>query len=228
VLRGDEIDPSETVGNVLDIPLHRATWEPDYLLPEYSDDGIQAPSPSDRWTHEWLSIAASNDTISPDDEERVLVEIDDDDTEEALRALVEPWTTASHGRARCVVVEGGLAALVAALGRSSVRVASLSPQRALQWLAWCGSSGGSHGRRRGSASGRFGTWWILAALAGVTDSWDELIADDRLPDELQRTAERLRWYRVDLDERHSFELSLAAVDEDEHLTFGLFAHDDPT
>lgn len=218
VLRGDRIEPSETTADVLDLPPHLLTWEPTYPIAEYSDDGIQAPCPCDQWTHTWTLLTGETPEI---------VEVDDGETREALRSLVEPWTAASQGRARCIVVEGGLDALAVALGRSPVRIAPITPHQSLQWLAWCGASGGSHGRRRGSASGRFGTWWMLAALAGVTDEWDDLRADEQLAEQLERTASRLHWYRIDLGDRHSYELALAAVDDDEDLTFGLFAFDDP-
>ena len=47
----------------------------------------------------------------------------------------------------------------------AARLAVLTPAEALAWLAWAGASGGAHGRRRGNAIGRFGAWWVLAALA---------------------------------------------------------------
>lgn len=219
LMRGDTMSPAESMMGILDIPLRTFPWEPEYPLPEYSDDGMLAPCPTDHWTHTWETSSA------PDDLDVEIV--DDDETVAALRSLVEPWTAASAGRARCIVVEGGLAALATILERSQVRTARISPQHALQWLTWCGASGGSHGRRRGSASGRFSAWWLLAALAGLTHDWDELHATDRLADELGRAAERLRWFRVDIEERHSYELSLAVVDDEEGLAFGLFAFDDP-
>jgi Iap family predicted aminopeptidase len=39
--------------------------------------------------------------------------------------------------------------------------------------------------------------------------------------------DQVDWYRIDLEQRHSYELSLVAVDRDEGLTIALLAHDDP-
>jgi hypothetical protein len=218
IIRGDTVSDEEISATVLDIPSKLFDWEPSYPVAIYSDDGVQADAPYDSWTHEWVEISA---------DENKATQVDDEDTESALRSLVEPWTAASSGRARCIVAEGNLGPLVNTLGRQSVRVTDLTSRQALQWLAWCGASAGSHGRRRGAAAGRFNTWWLLAALVGLSSEWDELRSSKELPDELGRDVERLRWYRLDLGERHSFELSLAAIDEDEGLVFGLFAHDDP-
>jgi hypothetical protein len=68
---------------------------------------------------------------------------------------------------------------------------------------------------------------MLAAIAGLSHRWDELQATGQLPAELGRAANRLDWFRIDLEERHSYELSLAVVDHDENITIGLFAFDDP-
>lgn len=218
IIRGDRVDSEDVSGTVLDIPTELFDWEPQYPLAIYSDDGIRADAPYDNWTHDWFEVSASDGAIT---------EVDDDETESALRSLVEPWTSASTGRARCTVVEGDLRALVAALGRPSVRASGLTTHRALQWLAWCGSSAGSHGRRRGAAAGRFNTWWIAAALVGWSSDWDDLRSTNELPRELGRRLGRLEWYRIDVEERHSYELSLAVVDHEEKLVIGLFAHDDP-
>jgi len=218
IIRGDRVDEEEVTGAVLDIPTNLFDWEPQYPLAQYSDDGIRADAPYDNWAHDWFETSASDGTIT---------DVDDDETDSALRSLVEPWTSASTGRAHCIVVEGGLDTLVAALGRDTVRASTLTPQEALQWLAWCGASAGSHGRRRGAAAGRFSTWWMVAALAGWSADWDDLRSTNELPRELARTVGEFTWYRIDLGERHSFELSLVAVDPAEDLTIGLFAHDDP-
>lgn len=220
VLRGETIsfaDPSDASMRVLDVPLYLCKWEPEYPLAEYSDEGIVATCPSDLWTHVWVDV--------PEGEH--FAEIDDEDTEAALRSLVEPWTAQSAGSARCIVAEGGLGALAPVLGRPALRSAELTTHEALAWLAWCGASGGSHGRRRGAAAGRFNAWWLLAALAGLSHEWDDLHSRGALDAELGRAAQRMTWHRIELGQRHSFELSLAAVDTDEDLMFGLFAHDDP-
>lgn len=217
-IRGDRVDDEEISGVILDIPTELFDWEPKYPVAIYSDEGVRADAPYDSWNHDWLEIAATDDRIT---------EVDDDETDFALRSLVEPWTAASSGRARCIVVEGDLETLVSALGRTSVRVAALTPNQALQWLAWCGASAGSHGRRRGAAAGRFNTWWMVTALAGWSSDWDDLRSTNELPRKLGQQVGQFEWYRIDLEQRHSYELSLVAVDRNEGLTIALCAHDDP-
>lgn len=217
LIRGETID-GDIGTQVLDIPITLSDWEPQYRVATYSDSGIDAPCPSDDWSHDWVEMTAGADEI---------IEIDDEGTESALRELVSPWTAASSGRARTVIVEGGIHELAAALNRPLVRIAALTPSEALGWIAWCGASSGSHGRRRGAAAGRFNTWWMLAALAGLDSSWDALRSADRLSHELGEAARTFSWYRIDLGQRHSYELSLAAVDDHEGIAFGLFAYDDP-
>ncbi len=216
VICGEAVNPTNLNPSTLDLPFHLCTWEPTYTRAEYSDEGVVARCPTDRWVHEWVEFPATDDPIT---------DVDDDDTEAALRSLVEPWTAASGGRAQCHIVEGGLESLARAMDRQSLRASSISAIQALDWLAWCGASGGAHGRRRGSAAGRFNTWWMLAALGGI--DWDESTKNETLSAEIERVVERLDWYRIDSRERHSYELSLVAVDNEEDITFGLFAFDDP-
>lgn len=218
IIRGDRVDEGDVTGGVLDIPTDLFEWEPQYPLAKYSDDGVRADAPYDFWTHDWFETSATSGTIT---------EVDDEETESALRSLVEPWTSASTGRAVCIIVEGDLGTLAAALGRQSVRASVLTPHQALQWLAWCGASAGSHGRRRGAAAGRFNTWWIAAALSGFSSEWDDLRETNELPRELGQRIVEFEWYRIDLGGRHSYELSLVAVNHEEELAIGLFAHDDP-
>ncbi len=217
-LRGDIIEDTIDSHSVLDLPFDLAPWEPEYPRALYSEDGVVAPCPCDTWVHEWVDVGAASAPV---------IAIDDDDTTAALRSLVEPWTSASMGRAECTIVEGRLDALASSLSLPALRVSEVSTDQALQWLAWCGASGGSHGRRRGSAAGRFNCWWLLAALAGLGDDWDTLQGAGRLAPVLGEATTSLTWYRVDLGRRHSYELSLAAVNLEENLVFGLFAHDDP-
>jgi hypothetical protein len=62
-------------------------------------------------------------------------------------------------------------------------------EEALAAMAWTGASGGAHGRRRGTAAGRFAAWWVVAALAGLLDRWP------LSPTEVGEAACRLGWYR---------------------------------
>lgn len=215
VIRGEHVDPANLNSSTLDLPFHLCSWEPRYTIAEYSDDGVVATCPADQWTHEWTEITADDESLT---------EIDDDETQSALRSLVEPWTAASRGRARSHIVEGGLESLAGVLNRSSLRVTPLSTHQTLDWLVWCGASSGAHGRRRGSAAGRFNAWWLVAALGGI--DWDESATRGTLSEDVGDVLTRLDWFRIDSTERHSYELRLAAVEADEGITFGLLADDD--
>lgn len=213
VLRGDSpiIDDSTD----LDLPLRLLDWEPTYPVPNYTEDGIESPCPSDAWSHDWShASAATSSTV-----------VDDTDVASALRSLVEPWTSSSNGRAESVAVEGDASHALRALGLSSARLARIDARDALSWLAWCGASGGAHGRRRGGVLGRFGTWWLLAALGGITDDWNELANDDELGNEIGAVSESLHWYRFHDGTTTGHELSLIAVDPLDGLSFGLLARD---
>lgn len=217
VLRGESLDAADVGSLVFDLPRHLEDWEPDYPLAVYSETGLTASCPIDHWTHEWSVVEAHTADVTI---------LDDEDTETALRSLVEPWTADSVGRAQCLVVEGGLDSLVAATQWSQVRATRLDAHAALQWLAWCGASGGAHGRRRGAAAGRFSTWWMLAALGGCAPDWDRLEATHTLGSTIGSIAGSLQWWRVDSGDRHAYSLSVCAHDAEEGITVGLFASDD--
>ena len=220
-LRGDGIDLHDIVddGNALDIPLTRQSWEPEYPMPIYSDNGIDAPSPADTWNHEWSPLPPG---VTGGER------LDDDDVDRALRSLVEPWTASSNGRAESLVVEGDHASALRELGIGNARLAPISSRQALEWLHWCGASGGAHGRRRGGALGRFGVWWMLAAIGGFTDEWDELSAQAALGDECAAVAGSFEWYRFDDGTHCAHELSLIVHDPEDGISIILLARDHPS
>lgn len=212
VLRGDRpVGEHESI----DLPMSVLDWEPDYALPVYSDDGVRADCPTDNWRHDWTVVDAAD----------VANDVGADEIGLAVRNLVEPWTASSNGRAESVTVDGGVAEVLRALGLASARVTEIDGRSALGWLAWCGASGGAHGRRRGGALGRFDTWWLLAALGGIQSEWDDLVEENRLADELGAVVESLRWYRYDDTTTSGFELSLIAVDPLDGLAIGMSARD---
>ena len=147
---------------------------------------------------------------------------DDPEVDAALRNLVEPWTASSNGRAECVAVDGDhLVALRAVHGDlDRIRLVELEPGEALAWLAWAGSTGGAHGRRRGAALGRFGTWWLLAALAGMNDDWPMDPAD------AGAAAAELRWFWWSAGEPVTgWQLQLVVHDPLDDVAWVLSAHD---
>jgi hypothetical protein len=209
-LRGQSLPPD--LANPLEIPYDLQSWEPRYALAEYTDEGIDAPTPAFPESSEFVPMEASVD---------VAVDvIDDPDVTLAVRQLIEPWITSSNGRAEIVAVEGTADAAVAALGVTTGRLARITSSAAMAWLAWAGASGGAHGRRRGAAIGRFGAWWTVAALADLADQWP---VD---PAEVGEAADALQWYWWDAGEpRLGWELQLAIADPEEGYAWAISAHD---
>ena len=207
-LRGEDVPAS--VPNPLEIPLGRQSWEPDYPLAIYTDDGIDAPAP-DKPPHSAFvpATAAGAPTL-----------VDDTSVTLAVRQLFDGWTSSSDGRVEVVCVEGDAAAAVTALGVRHVSLAPLTGAEALAWLAWAGASGGAHGRRRGAALGRFGAWWVLAALGDLLDEWPVQ------PGELHVLVDELRWYWWDSNEPAlGWEVQLVVEDPDEGYAWAISAHD---
>jgi resuscitation-promoting factor RpfA len=207
VLRGEDVG-SPDVPPVLELPLRLEAWEPRYALATYSDEGAEFPMPTlpDRWS-----------TIAPDPGARRLR---DDDVDMAIRQLVEPWTVGSNGQVENVCVEADVEGALGALGVRHARAVELEPADAIAWLAWAGASGGAHARRRGAASGRFGAWWVLAALDASLEHWP-LDADS-----VGDIASSLRWYRWDAYEPAvGWTLQLAIEDPDEGCAWAINAVD---
>lgn len=195
-------------GLVYDIPREPQTWEPHYLLPTYSDAGVQHDAPPIPSTS--IDVESSTYWSLTGDLE----------AENALRAVVEPWIESSNGHAEIVTVDGTAPEALSALG---VRRASLTPidhHLALQWLAWAAASGGAHGRRRGVASARYATWWVLAALGGLAGDWPVS------PSQLGEIAHQLQWWLWDAHEPQiGWRLQLIIEDPVDHLTWGINASD---
>lgn len=211
VLRGEVVDTSVLAPfPAIEMPYELASWEPAYLLVTYHDDGLEAPSPP---------VPGRRDASHHDG--RVTVErVRDDVTDLAVRQLVEPWTTASNGRAEVVSVIGSAHEAVGALGVRDRWLTPLALGEAMAWLAWAGASGGAHGRRRGSAVGRFGALWTLAALLDLVDDWPIPLA------ELGDTADDLRWFWWDAGEPVTgWRLQLAVEDRVEGMAWAISARD---
>jgi len=180
VVRGEDLTGAAPLPGppVLDLPLRLAPWEPTYPSPVYRASGAEFPTPPSATE---LAPVGLPPTGRP---------LDDPEAVEALLSLVEPWVQESNGQARAVGVEGDAPAAVAALtGAGGARATPVAAAEALAWCGWAGASGGAHGHRRGAAVGRFGVWWLLAALTARQDPWP--------PDavELGRATATLRWWR---------------------------------
>jgi hypothetical protein len=207
-LRGDAIP--DDAPNPLDIPFEIQKWEPEYSLATYSDDGVDAPAPS-------LPAADRFRAAKPKAKIKL---VDDVSVTLAVRQLLDTWTAASDGKVEVVCVEGDAATAIAALGVGKPQLAELKPADALAWIAWAGASGGAHGRRRGAAAGRFGAWWLLAALGDLLDDWPVQ------PGQLHAVANELGWFWWhDGTLASGWSLQLAVEDKDEGYAWAIKAHD---
>lgn len=207
-LRGENI-PADVV-DPLDIGFALQPWEPDYVVAEYGDDGVQQPPPAVP-----SLVGAVAAPGSPPSEL-----VDDPDVTTAVRQLFDQWTAASNGRVEIACVEGVAADAVRALGVPQPRLVVIEPAHALAWLAWAGATGAAHGRRRGASAGRFATWWLLAALGDQLDEWP---VD---PDDLGAVATGLQWFWWDAHEPSlGWAVQLAVADPDEGYAWAISAHD---
>jgi hypothetical protein len=205
-LRGDASIPAE----VLDMPLVRFDWEPDYAVAEYGPDGL-VPA-------ELADPLAGGDVIDLRDEGAE--EIGDPEAIEALRECVAPWMVSSNGRAAAVCVEGAAVDAIAALGVPKMRINEITGADALALIAATSASGGAHGRRRGMAFGRFHAWWTAVALMGEIDDWPLDPAD------IAAGLDRLRWWRWDDGAPSAgWSFRLAVTDPDDGLSWAIQATD---
>jgi hypothetical protein len=174
VVRGEDLRGAP-VGEVLELPLVLADWEPVYAVPTYRPDKVELIGPP-------APLLATEPRQLPGHR------IDDTDVLPALKALVERWVVESGGRVEVIAVEGRAEDAAACLTDSpTIGWTDTTLADALARMAWAAASGGAHGRRRGAAVGRFDTWWAVAALTGLLDAWP---VD---PDELGEAADELRW-----------------------------------
>jgi hypothetical protein len=175
VLRGEDLrDVPGAHAEVLELPLVLAAWEPAYALATYRSDEREVPDPG----AEPVTMVAGRADPGP--------VLDRPDATRALTDLVEVWTSESGGEARAVVVEGGPAEAVAALGHPEHRLGRISGAAAMARMAWAAASGGGHGVRRGAALGRFDAWWAAAGLVGLDWPPD--------PAELGARIDQLSWW----------------------------------
>jgi hypothetical protein len=175
VVRGEDLRGAPGAhGEVLELPLVLAPWEPAYALASYRPDEREVPDPG----AEAVEMVAGRAEPGP--------VLDRPEVTRALTDLVEVWTSESGGEARALVVSGGPAGAVAALGHREHRLGRVAPSSAMARMAWAAASGGAHGVRRGAALGRFDAWWAAASLAGLDWPPD--------PDALGVAVERLAWW----------------------------------
>lgn len=200
VLRGDT-----GTDRPVDLPGSLMDWEPHYLLATYKADKVEAPSPP---------IPETQPIDLPAHVER----IDDPESEGALADLVAPWSEQSNGQCETATVHGSAPDAVRALGLTRARIGEIQRDDALRWMSWAAASGGAHGRRRGGAAGRYGTWWVLASLADL--EWPVN------PDELAEIIDGFRWFWFDDGAPGTgWQLKLVVEDPKENLAWAISAVD---
>jgi hypothetical protein len=200
VIRGEE-----GIGPIADLPDRLQGWEPEYPVATYKSNKVETPSPPP---------PAVEMTEMPTDFNK----IGDAESEGALADLVQPWAEQSNGHRDTVTVEGTARHAVRALGLSRARLGPLTGEEALRWMMWAGASGGAHGRRRGAAAGRYGAWWVVAALGDLEWPPD---ADD-----VGREVGRLQWYWFDDGAPGTgWELRMAIEDPEAGLAWAIAALD---
>lgn len=211
VLRGEDLTGAmEGLPEIFDLPPVLQPWEPDYALATYRPDKADFPAPE---RPEPLPTRFGE----PGDR------IDDPIVTRALTDVVRTWATESNGRIETVAVEGDAYGAVAAIGPSQGRAIEITPAEALAHLAWAGASGGAHGRRRGSATGRARAWWALTALTGLDQDADVH------PDDLGQAANELTWLWWDTnDPATGWTLHLAIADQQHDVAWALSAQDATT
>lgn len=160
VLRGEDLrgEPAAAPG-VFELPMALAEGETGHRLPKYRPHDADFPDPVE---------PRDSTVVTADTPRRAPLE---PSTTTAVRDLFEAWTADSDGTCRVNAADGPpqcAATTTGALTASEeLRLAPVAPGAALVVLTWAGASGGSHGRRRGGATGRFVAWWAAAALAGA-------------------------------------------------------------
>lgn len=204
-IRGERIDGE--IFPALDIPTELAKWEPDYLLPTYRDANVDVADPNPPLTMSVLDASPATTRECPD-------------VTEAFRLLIEPWTSSDSMAWSVASTTGSPQSSIHALGITTGRIATLTTPDALTWLTWLGASGGLSGRRRGNASGRFSTWWLLAALTDVLPAWPTLE---------ERSIERLTWFWWDNGHpRQGWSVGIAVHDATTNTSWAFDAHDSLT
>jgi hypothetical protein len=187
-LRGEDLTGDQFAAHlpeILDLPLRLQPWEPSYALAEYHPDRMEAPSPP---TPPLAPVPAALAGPNGAPSHPAPGGAGTDEVTAALEELASTWTTESNGRAVAATTSGAALDAVAALGTHATELVELAPADAVATMAWAAGNGGAYGRRRGAAPGRFGAWWVLAAVGGLTDQ-SPLRAD-----EVGGVADAVRWY----------------------------------
>ncbi len=206
VTRGEDLTGLVLPDDPLDLPLRLAAWEPATDGPAIGPYDIDDPAPP-TGRLDPVDLPSAGPAV-------------DDPAVDALRDLTRTWTEQSEGTSRAVAVTGDAPAAVAALGATTARMRPIGADEAMTHLAWAAASGGAHGRRPGTARGRFDAWWCAHLLAGFDDDWPPD------PGELGDAVLELAWWSWDDGSPvPGWHLGLAVADPDDGLAWALDTRD---
>jgi hypothetical protein len=211
VLRGEDLTGRlDDLPQLFEVPPVLQPWEPGYALAVYKTDKAEFPPPD---APEPLPTLFGEPGAK----------VEDPPVTRALTEIAKTWADESNGRVEIVAVEGDGPSAVAALGLRSGRMIEITAAEAMAHLAWAAASGGAHGRRRGSATGRARAWWALTTLTGLDED------DEVHPDDLGDAAAELTWLWWDANEPDTgWHLRLAVADEADGLAWAVNAQDEST
>ncbi|HEY7440133.1 MAG TPA: hypothetical protein VIC35_12135, partial [Acidimicrobiia bacterium] len=207
VVRGEDLRGFALPGpDPLELPLCLEPWEPDYPVVTYRSHSVEVSSPLvPRFAARELAFNGAM--------------VRSDVACAALEDLVRAWSTDSQAEVRAVAVEGDAFDAIGAIAPGDVQVAASSRSEALAWMAFAAGSGGTHGRRRGLATGRLDAWLALASLGGAGDEGLDGAA-------IAQATEHLEW--VVFHPVHvsgGWGLHLAVSDPDGGIAHAVAAHD---
>jgi hypothetical protein len=206
-IRGDAVPEDAIDGQVLGIPASQQEWEPTYPVAEYRSD--RAAFPDDIFDTEmaWVDLP---DPVDPTENDPVC---------DAMLDLVKPWWEDSLGKAEAITVDGTVEQGIRTLGPHRVRMVEVSISTAMEAMTWAGASGGSHGRRRGTPTGRSGAWWVMLEALGYEDVPEH-------PADLGDEASTLRWVLWDPGDRvGGWNIHIGIEDPDDGIAWILSAVD---
>ena len=156
-LRGEPLDHLiEADGELVELPLRVSGWEPEYVLPTYSVNGIDPAEPPH----------IRSLPLAPPTPSRV---IDDVTATTALEHLVAHRVANGEVEVGAIAIEGpGESAAAELVAGGQLRWSDLDAAAALALWGWHGAGGR---RRAGAAAGRTRVWWALAAVLDLLDDW---------------------------------------------------------